>query len=248
MTTTTLLILTGAGFIAGFINAIAGAGGLITLPALLAAGVPPLTALGTNKCQSVFGTLLSSVNYLRRGQIKDRALLQPLTYAFVGSLLGSIAVQHLANDILAQLIPALLLLTALYYCRPKNHHEQRTALLTQQSFNRFIIGGLGFLCGFFGPGSGLFFAAAYSGLLGYPLLTATAQAKPLVLASNFTAFMAFAIAGYIHWPLAIAMGLAQMLGAYLGSNLAIKKGPGIIRPLVILMGVLLALKLLIDTL
>lgn len=248
MTTTTLLILIGTGFIAGFINAIAGAGGLITLPALLAAGLPPLTALGTNKCQSVFGTLLSSINYLRRGQIKDRALLQPLACAFVGSLLGSIAVQHLANDFLSQLIPALLLITAVYYCLPRNHHTDRAALLTRRSFNRFIIGGLGFLCGFFGPGSGLFFAAAYSGLLGYQLLSATAQAKPLVLASNFTAFIAFAIGGYIHWPLAIAMGLAQMLGAYLGSNLAIKKGPIFIRPLVILMCVLLALKLLIDTL
>lgn len=244
---TTLLILAAAGFAAGLVNAIAGAGGLLTLPLLLWAGIPPLAALGTNKFQAVFGTLASSYNYFRQGHLSLDKLMLPLSCAFAGSIVGSLVVQQLSLSFLQLLVPILLIATACYYAfSPRVSDHDSKAILSQQSFNLFIVAALGFFSGFFGPGTGLFFAAALSGLLGYGALKATAHAKPLVLICNSSSLLVFVFAGHISWPAAIVMSLAQMLGGRLGSQLAIKKGHKLIRPVVILAAISLAVASLIS--
>ncbi len=233
------------GFIAGFISAIAGSGGLIVLPVLLATGVSPLSALATNKFQSVFGTLSSALNFFRGGHIDLAGMKASLAYAFIGASLGTLAVQQLSTELLRLMLPYLLILLALYVAfSPNMSDEDRPALWSSERFDKIIGGGIGFYGGFLGPGMGSFFAVAFSSLRGFNLKRATAHTKPLVLVTNATSLVIFMLAGYVVWELAIAMAVAQFVGARLGSQLVISKGARLIQPVLVLMIIVLALKLL----
>ena len=247
LTFSTLILLAIVAFFAGLLNAIAGAGGLLTLPMLLAVGLSPLTALGTSKFQSFFGTATSGWNYYRHGYIATPKVA--LISAVIGAILGSLAVQQISPAYLNIVVPVMLITTALYYAfSPRISDQNHAPALSEFQFNAVVTPCLAFLSGFFGPGSGLFFAAALSYCLGYNILKATASAKPLVLCCMGISFLIFVLAGQINWSAALVMALAQGLGGKLGSTLAIRRGSKLIRPLVIIAAVSLAGKALFDTL
>lgn len=235
-------------FIAGFISSIAGAGGIIVLPALLWAGLPPLNALATNKFQSVFGTLSSTINFFLKGHINLRALKSALCYAFIGSMLGTYLVHQISTDFLTLLMPYLLIVLALYMLfSPRLSDEDFPPRISESVFSPVIGGGIGIYGGFFGPGIGSFFAVAFASLRGYNLRKATASTKPLVLMVNATSMVIFLWGGHIIWGLAIAMAFSQVIGARLGSNLVIHRGTALIKPIIVLMTLVIAFKLLLSS-
>ena len=240
--------LIGVAFIAGFISSIAGAGGAIVLPVLLWAGLPPLNALATNKFQSVFGTLSSTINFLRKGYIDLHALLPALCYAFVGSVIGTYLVQQISTDYLSLMMPYLLIVLALYMLlSPTLNDEDLPPKISNNIFAPLIGGGIGLYGGFFGPGMGSFFAVAFASLRGFNMRKATAFTKPLVLIVNTTSMVIFLWGGHIVWSLAIAMAVSQVVGARLGSNLVIHRGTALIKPVIVVMTLSIALKLLYES-
>ncbi|WP_078085192.1 TSUP family transporter [Microbulbifer mangrovi] len=247
LTPAVYLILTIVAFAAGFISSIAGAGGMITLPALLWAGMPPLDALGTNKFQSVFGTLSSTLNFFRKGHLDFRPLWPGLLAATVGSCLGTWSVTRLGGAQLQALLPVLLIAISLYFAfSPRIADIDAKPRLTHGWFNLLIGGGIGFYGGFFGPGMGSFYALAFAALLGYNMRKATAHTKPLVLATNATSMCIFIAAGHLLWTLALCMSAAQFVGARLGSNLVIARGAALVKPVIIVATLVLAVKLLLE--
>ena len=179
-----LALLVAVAFFAGFISSIAGAGGLLTLPLLLWAGLPPLAALATNKVQSAMGTLSSSWNFFRRGHIDFAAIAWLLPTVLLGSTAGTLAVQRLDGGQLDQLLPLLLIAIALYFLFKPPLVESRTARLSPKVFA--LIAGLpmGFYGGFFGPASGSILPFLLVSLAGRNLVRATAETKILILTIN----------------------------------------------------------------
>ncbi|AWF79888.1 hypothetical protein BTJ40_03140 [Microbulbifer sp. A4B17] len=245
--TYTYLILTAIAFTAGFVSAIAGGGGIITLPALLWAGIPPLDALGTNKFQSVFGTLSSTINFLQKGQLNLRPIWPGLIAAVIGSCLGTLTVASLGEAGLDIILPVLLIAIALYFVlSPRISDIDSKPRISNFAFNLIVGGGLGYYGGFFGPGMGSICAAAFAALLGYNMRAATASTKPIVLATNVTSMLIFIAGGHIFLLLAVAMSFAQVGGARLGSNLVIARGASIIKPVIIIATIAVAIKLLME--
>ncbi len=242
-----LFLLTAIATLAGFVDAIAGGGGLLCIPALLWAGLPPLQALGTNKLQASFGSFSASLNFLRQGQIELRPLLTSLVLTFLGSLLGSLAVQQIDASALQQLLPLLLIGFALYFLfSPRAGDVDARQRMGIPLFGLSAGFGIGFYDGFFGPGTGSFFALAGVALLGYNLRRATAQAKLLNFASNLASLMIFTLSGQVVWLIGLSMGVGQWLGGWLGSRLVIRHGAPLIRPLLVLVSVLMAIRLMIT--
>lgn len=240
-----LAMLVLAAVVAGLVDAIAGGGGLIALPALLWAGIPPLQALATNKLQGSFGTATASLNYLRRGQIELKSMLIPVLWTFAGSATGTLAVQHLASDWLEQIVPLLLIGFALYFLfSPRIGDEDRQQRIHHNLFGLLIGFGLGFYDGFFGPGTGTFFTAAFVMLLGYNMRRATAGTKLLNFTSNIASLLLFAWGGHVLWLVGLSMGAGQVLGAWIGSHLVIRHGSALIRPLLVVVSVAVSFKLL----
>lgn len=240
-----LLALTAVALAAGFVDSIAGGGGLLALPALLATGMPPLQALATNKLQGSFGTLAASVNFLRSGSIDLRRLWPAIACTFVGSAAGTLAVQGLNPDILQRLVPLLLAAFALYFLfSPRVGDLDARQRLPALAFALLIGTGVGFYDGFFGPGTGSFFAFACVALLGYNLRRATAATKALNFTSNIASLLFFAWAGKVLWVPGLCMGLGQMAGAWLGSHLVLRHGSTLIRPMLVLVSLVVSAKLL----
>ena len=240
-----ILVLSAIAVLAGFIDAIAGGGGLITVPALLWAGVPPLNALATNKLQGCFGSGTASYRFWRKGHINLRELLSPVALTFIGATLGTWTVQHIHNDWLNQIIPILLISVALYFAlSPSLKDLDGHQRISIGAFG--LSGGLivGFYDGFFGPGTGSFFFAAIVLLLGWGAKRATGATKLLNFTSNITSLSFFAAGGQVFWTLGLSMGMGQVLGSWLGSHLAIKHGSKLIKPLVVVISITLSIKLL----
>ena len=242
-----LLVLVAIAGVAGMIDAIAGGGGLLALPALLWAGLPPVQALATNKLQGSFGTLTASYNFVRRGEIKIGRLRIPILMTFVGSAAGTLAVQKLGSDLLRDVVPTLLIAFALYFLfSPRIGDQDAQHRISHGLFGLLIGFSVGFYDGFFGPGTGSFFAAAFVLLLGYNLRRATAATKILNFTSNIASLMFFALAGQVIWQVGLPMGLAQMAGAWVGSHLVIRHGTRLIRPLLVTVSLAISLKLLLS--
>lgn len=243
----TLLVLVAIAGVAGLIDAIAGGGGLLALPALLWAGLPPVQALATNKLQGSFGTLTASFNFVRRGEIQVGRLRIPILMTFIGSAAGTLAVQELGSDLLRDVVPTLLIAFALYFLfSPRIGDQDANHRISHGLFGLLIGFGVGFYDGFFGPGTGSFFAAAFVLLLGYNLRRATAATKILNFTSNIASLLFFALAGQVIWQIGLPMGLAQMAGAWVGSHLVIRHGTRLIRPLLVAVSLAISLKLLLS--
>ena len=242
-----LIGLTAVAALAGFIDAIAGGGGLLTVPALLWAGLPPIQALATNKAQAVFGSFTAATHFVRRGRVELRLLAPAVALTFAGSAVGTVLVQRLDPEFLRRLVPLLLLGFALYFLlSPRLGRHDATPRIGYWPFAVVVGASVGFYDGFFGPGTGTFFAAGFVLLLGYDLTRATAGTKVLNFTSNFASLLLFAAAGQVLWPLGLAMGLAQMVGARLGAHLVIRHGGRLVRPLLVAVSASLSLKLLLD--
>jgi len=243
----TLLVLIAVAGMAGLIDAIAGGGGLLALPALLWAGLPPVQALATNKLQGTFGTLTASYNFIRRGAIDVGRLRVPILLTFVGSASGTLTVQRVGSDVLGDIVPSLLIAFALYFLfSPRIGDQDAHHRIGHGLFGLLIGFSVGFYDGFFGPGTGSFFAAAFVLLLGYNLRRATAGTKVLNFTSNIASLIFFALAGKVVWGIGLPMGLAQMVGAWVGSHLVIRHGTRLIRPLLVIVSLAISLKLLLG--
>jgi len=242
----TFLLLIAAAGAAGFIDAIAGGGGLLTLPALLTAGVPPVAALGTNKLQSCFGTALASFRFARAGHVDARTMWLPVLFVLVGAAGGALTVQVIDPALLAAIIPVLLILIAGYFLlSPRMTDEDRTRRAGPLGFG-FAAGGVGFYDGFFGPGAGSFYTLIFVLLMGFGLLRATAHTKILNFTSNIVAVAVLAAGGHVLWLTGLAMAAANMTGAHFGSGMAMRFGARLIRPLLAAMSVALTIKMVSD--
>jgi len=242
----TIALLMGVAFIAGTVDAMAGGGGLITIPALMAAGIPPVQALGTNKLQSSLGTTSAVIAFARKGRIDFRRFLMPTLAAFVGSLAGAWTLQRVDPGFLAAFVPVLLILMAGYFLlAPKASEEDRHARLGPAAL-LLVTATIGFYDGFFGPGTGSFLATALVLLFGMGLLSATAHTKLLNLSSNIAAVIALGLGGKIYWLLGLLMAPCAIAGGQLGAHLAMRVGGRLIRPLLVTVSLALTAKLLSD--
>ncbi|BCH24399.1 TSUP family transporter [Mesorhizobium sp. L-8-3] len=247
LSTELVLLLAIAAFGAGFIDSIAGGGGLITVPALMLAGFSPVEALGTNKLQGLFGTGSATIAYASKGHVDLGKQLPSAFLSVVGSVAGALLATVLPGDLLRLALPFMLIAIALYFAlKPNMNDIDRAERLSPLLLGLLIVPAIGFYDGLFGPGAGSFFMLAFVSLAGYGVLKATAHTKLLNFASNLGGFGAFAAAGVISWKIGLMMGLCQFLGARAGAGLAMRIGARLIKPLLVLTCIALAVKLLAD--
>ncbi|WP_018688324.1 TSUP family transporter [Ahrensia kielensis] len=242
-----IILLVFAAFFAGFIDSIAGGGGLVTLPVLLIAGLPPLQALATNKLQGLFGSGSAAYTYASKGHVDLKKQIVPAIISGLAACIGAILITQLPSENIRLILPALLIAIALFFWfKPGLDDVDRAQRLTPFVFMATLVPLIGFYDGFFGPGTGSFFMLAFVTLSGFGILKATAHTKLLNFASNIGGFVVLAIAGAVVWKLGILMGIAQFAGAQVGARLAMKQGSRIIKPLLTLTCIALAAKLLFD--
>lgn len=237
-------------FLAGLVDAVAGGGGLIALPAYLVAGLPPHLASATNKCSSVFGTTVSTLRFLKEGRFHRQAALISAVTALIGSALGarlnlllSEKALHYVLIVLLPIIAVFLLLHRDFGLESKVEALSTGKLLTLSG----VIGlALGAYDGFFGPGAGTFMILGFTALCGFDLVTASGNAKVVNLCSNIAAFVTFATAGKILWTLGLPAAVCSIAGHAVGSSLALKKGAKVIRPMFFVVLILLLLRIVWD--
>ena len=240
----TLALLIGVAFIAGFIDAIAGGGGLLTIPALLTAGLPPHLVLGTNKLCATFGSATASFTFYRRGLFQPRQWKNALVATAVGATFGAVLAHWLPSSWLNQMLPVVVFACGLYllFGQVPDSGASRTGDIAQ--LRQWPQGlGLGFYDGVAGPGTGAFWTV--STLLMYPLdlLRASGVARSMNFVSNAMALVVFISTEQVLWVLGLSMGLALMLGAYLGAHSAIRGGAKFIRPVFLCMVLALTARL-----
>ena len=229
--------LTATAVLTGFIDAIAGGGGLIMMPALLSAGVPPINALATNKLQSMFGTATACSNYAREGLVDWRANLLTVLLVFAGAGAGVIAVQSIDAAALSLIIPLLLMAVAFYVLvSPRMSDDDAHQRISARGYAP-VGAAIGAYDGFFGPGAGSFYTASLVGLRGLGLTRATALTKLFNVTSNVASVLFFALAGEMFWLLGLCMAAGAMAGGWIGSHTAIRFGARLIRPLLVILSI-----------
>ena len=238
-------MLVAAAFAAGFVDSIAGGGGLITLPVLLLAGASPLEALSTNKVQGAFGAATAAVSYAARGHVDLRRQIRAAGLAFVAGLCGALLVARIPTEGLRLALPVILIAIAGFFAFKKGLDDtDRAERIRPASFTAFVVPLIGFYDGLVGPGAGAFYMIGFVSLAGYGVLKATAHTKLLNFASNMGGRVAFAAVGAPWWITGLAMGLAQMAGARLGARLAMRVGAKVIKPLLVVTSTALAVRLI----
>jgi len=242
---TVYIIMFCVAFFASLIDSIAGGGGLLTTPSMLLVGISPLNVLATNKFQSCFGTFTSTYNYYKNGLLVDNKKILYFVLSFVGSSIGTLLVSRISNDTLESIIPILLIGAAVFFITNKGPSEVKTNEKLLILFNLFIFA-IGFYDGFFGPGTGSFFVLTFIIIKGANIMQSTAITKLLNFASNFAAFIIFALQGYVIWYLGLVMAVAQIAGALTGSRFAIRNGEKVVRPVLVIVSTLLSLRILLG--
>ncbi len=233
--------------LAGCLDAIAGGGGLLTLPALLLAGLDPASALATNKLQGAFGTASATTAFARAGKIDWRAAWPMAVMAGVASVAGASAVRLLPASILLLMMPVLLIAVAIYFgLKGVMDTADARARLLPGSFALLPAPAIGFYDGLFGPGAGSFYMLALVGLRGFGMVRAIAHTKLLNFSSNVGSLSFFVVAGLVVWPVGLAMAAGSLAGAQLGSRLALRHGAWLARPLLVATSCAIAIKLLLD--
>ncbi|MBX3734175.1 MAG: TSUP family transporter [Verrucomicrobiae bacterium] len=240
-------VLFATGVAAGYVDAIAGGGGLITVPVLMATGLSPADALGTNKLQSACGTTLATMRYARHGLLGQGDWTWGIAATVVGAAAGSWCVQQVNPGFLRPLIPILLVTIAIVLItRPDLGSRPRAPRLAPRPFGILFGLLLGFYDGFLGPGTGAFWMMACVGLLGRDLLAATAHTKVMNLTSNLASLVLFLAGGHVRFAVGLSMAAGQFLGGWLGARSAIHGGARRIRRVLLTVVILLAAKLLWD--
>ena len=241
----TIAGLFGVAVIAGAIDAIAGGGGLMTLPALLLAGLDPVSAIATNKLQSSAGSISATIAFARRGLIRWRVAGPAALAAGLASVAGALCVSLLPRAFLDGLVPLLLIGIALYFATARRmSNDDATAKIGPNLFALTLAPAVGFYDGVFGPGAGSFYMIGFVTLLGLGVVRATAHTKLSNAASNVGSLALFTLQGVVIWPVGLAMAVGAFLGAQAGSALAVRLGARLIRPLLVVIACAMALRLL----
>jgi uncharacterized membrane protein YfcA len=237
-------------FFAGTVDAIAGGGGLITLPALLAAGLPPHVALGTNKGQSVWGSGAALVAFWRAGKIDKRQAAFTFALGLVGARVGVELVLAVDGDVLRPVVIGMLIGAAVLLLVKKPSRDEDD--ISDNKRRRYLLIAcalalaIGFYDGFFGPGTGTFLIVGFVALCGKSMTRATADAKVVNFASNLASVITFGMAGIVAWNVALPMAVGQLAGGIVGARLAIKGGARLIRMMVLAVSGALVAKLVWD--
>ncbi len=244
-----LLIICPLVFLAGIIDAVAGGGGIISLPAYIFAGIPIHIAYGTNKFASCIGTSISSIKFFRSGNIKIKSALLSAAGALIGSWFGAQIVLLLNEKYLNYCLIIILPIVSLFLLFNRNFGVKNKKELSNKKLYilSFIIGVfLGAYDGFFGPGTGTFLVICFTGILGFNLITASGNAKIVNLASNFSALIAYILGGKVMFSIGVPAAVCAIAGNYLGAHLAIKNGDKIIKPIIFVAIGLLFIKVIFD--
>jgi uncharacterized membrane protein YfcA len=245
-----LPILFATGLVAGFVDAIAGGGGLITLPVLLSFGGNNALVFGTNKLQATCGSGSAAWHYARAGTVPVHDCTRIFLVTLIFSAIGAVLLQLFAlqrPDLLKKIVPIVLVLVALYaLLRPQLGLEDRQPRMSRPSFDVLFGALLGFYDGFFGPGVGTFWTIAFVTCLGFNLTRATGYTKVVNLASNAGALTLFLWRHNVDFGAGLAMGLGQVLGARMGAKMVLERGAKFIRPVFISVVIALTLKLIWD--
>jgi uncharacterized protein len=236
-------------FLAGFVDSIAGGGGVLSLPVYLLTGMPAQFAAASNKFSASSGTIVASIKYFRSNKIDVAAALVSAAFAFPGSYLGATIAMILSSNtlkiIMLVAVPLAALSVLFTKTKKKKHELSRVMIYILCAIIGLIIG---IYDGLIGPGTGTFLILAYTLIVGYDMTTSSGNAKIVNLSSNLAALVAFSIKGYVIYSLAIPAALCAIAGGYLGSHLAINKGSKIIRPLLYVVLALIFIKLIFDLL
>lgn len=247
----TLLLLGAVALLAGFIDAVAGGGGMLVMPALLSIGMPPHLVVGTNKLIGTFGTFSASLTFIRK-KLFQPTLWWAMSFAtFIGALIGAVLIYLMSAGVLKKLLPLAILLASAYLIwprrvRPPVISSPEPATAHPRGVQLTAGGLIGFYDGFIGPGTGAFWMAAAMKLFGLDLVAAAGVARFMNFISNLTALATFAILGNIDYLIGLSMGVLLMCGAFLGAQSAIRYGAPFIRPVFLLVVVLMAGRLLVT--
>lgn len=237
-------------FLAGFVDAAAGGGGLISLPAYIATGMPAHFAYGCNKFSSACGTTLASARFFKNKAMDVQTALLAAAGSFLGSGVAARIVLLLDDQILKRIVIIFLPIAAIVIFLNRGYGAEN--LSHQLSKQRKILFALliGLLIGFYdgmvGPGTGTFAIIAFSILMKYDLKTSSGNAKILNLASNYASLITYALNGKVLWMIAIPAAACNVLGSYFGSGMALKKGASFIRPMILVVMILLLIKIVSD--
>jgi uncharacterized membrane protein YfcA len=241
-----LIALSFVAIAAGFIDAIAGGGGLLTIPALLFAGVPPVQTLATNKLQACFGSFTATRYFIKQNLVSPKQQIGAIIAAAIGAMIGAYAIQLFNADILVTLLPFALIAIAIYLVFSKNLDNARPAKLSKKTFNFTVVTGIGFYDGFFGPGTGTFYTLSYCKIRALNLIQATAHAKLANFTTNIASLFIFILSDEILWTVGLAMAVGQVIGARLGAATAMKQGTVFIRYVSVVMCIAMSIGLLIK--
>lgn len=240
-----LAILFGTGLVAGFVDSIAGGGGLITLPVLLSLGFDPKQALGTNKLQASFGSASAAWHYSQAGTVDLRDCVRGFLFSLLGAALGSFAVDQGDPSVLRRSIPILLIAVAVFtLLRPQLGEKDIHPRMARGQFDLLFGLLIGFYDGYFGPGTGTFWTMAFMLGLGFNMTRATGYTKVMNFASNISSLAFFLVRGRVHFAEGLIMGLGQLVGARLGAGMVVARGTKFIRPIFITMVLAITTKLL----
>lgn len=246
-----VVLLGGAAFLAGLVDAVVGGGGLIQLPALFSVYPKevPATLIGTNKLSSVFGTSAATMNYMRRVKVSWSTVVPATGAAFAFAFAGAYTVSHVSADFVRLLLPFVLLAVAVYTFRKKDlgsiHAPVHSGM--QERVLALLVGaGIGFYDGFFGPGTGSFLIFLFVRFFGFDFLSASASSKVVNVACNIAALLWFGYSGHLIWQLGLLMALCNVSGSVVGTSLALKHGTGFVRKLFLLVVTVLILKTTYD--
>lgn len=246
-----IIFLCIGGFIAAFVDSIAGGGGLISMPVLMAIGVPIHLAIGTNKFAASAGCISSAYRYAKSGKTNNELLKKLVPFTIIGSILGVKCVLSIKENILNVLVVLMILIVAIYTFVSKNlGQEDRFEGINKKNLRLGMLMAfiMGFYDGFFGPGTGTFLAFGFIKIYGYDFLHASANTKILNLTSNVTSLLLFMINGQVYYKIAVLFALVMIIGAYVGAKVAIKNGSKMIKPIFLVMALFMVTKLMYQTL
>ncbi|AQL56490.1 sulfite exporter TauE/SafE family protein [Abyssicoccus albus] len=230
------------GFLAAFIDSVVGGGGLISIPALIATGLPPTTVLGTNKLASSFGALMSAINFLRAKQVDFKYVMKLFPFACIASPIGVLVAYQLPADILKPLMLIVLSVVAIYTLFKKDFEQTKVKPNRMMVYIlTVILIFIAFYDGLFGGGTGTFLIFTLL-MLGQSFLRAAGNAKVLNFASNISALVFFIILGEVNFIYGLIMAASMVVGSYVGSRLAILKGSSYVRILFIIVTFSLIIK------
>lgn len=246
LTLSSLIFICVAGFLAAAVDSIAGGGGIISLPAIIAVGVPPHLALGTNKFASTCASLTSTLKFAKSKKITFGLVKYQIPCTIIGSALGVQTVLNVDEKFLNVMIVVLIFTVAIYTSFKKDFGQvDRLQVITNRKivFGMVFAFALGFYDGFFGPGTGSFLIFLFISIFGFDFTVAAGNGKILNFVSNIVSLILFALGGKIVYLAGIPMALSMILGAWVGTHIAITNGAKVIKPIFVTIALLLVVKL-----